>query len=270
MPELPEVETVRKVLLEKLINRSIVNIISNYPKMVLEDFEQFKEKLIGKKFKDIIRKGKYLIFVFDDINLISHLRMEGKFFYMEKKDDYNKHIHMIITLDNGHELLYHDTRKFGIMLTKTNEELFTTAPLIQLGEDANSSNLDSNSLYNQLSKKKKTIKEALLDQSILAGIGNIYADEILAYCHINPLKKAANISLEECELIKNASFKILNDAIASKGTTIRSYTSSLNVKGQYQDFLLVHTKKICPYCGDDIKKIKVGGRGTYYCEKCQR
>ena len=270
MPELPEVETVKLALKENLIGRSIVLIESNYTTMVIDDFETFKNSLINKTFKDIQRKGKYLIFNFDDINLISHLRMEGKFFYVSKDEPLNKHIHMVFTLDNGYELRYQDTRKFGRMQIKSYEDLYITLPLSKLAKDANSEDFDKRELYNQLKKKTCTIKEALLNQEIIAGLGNIYVDEVLALSKISPKRKANKIKLKECELILNSSKEILNMAIKFKGTTIRSYTSSLNVFGSYQDKLIIHTKTHCPYCKNEIKKEFVGQRGTYYCKKCQK
>lgn len=269
MPELPEVETVRRVLLTNLIGRRITKIESNYPQMVEENFDSFKDKLIGKTFIDIERKGKFLIFKLDDIYLISHLRMEGKFYYQRKEETLNKHIHMVFSLDNDYELRYQDTRKFGRMITKDDNSLYTTAPLNHLGPDANSL-IDSDSLFNKLNKKSIPIKEALLNQELIAGLGNIYVDEVLAKVHISPFRVSNMLTHEELLLILEASKEILNKAILYKGTTIRSYTSSLGVFGEYQSFLLVHTKTTCPYCKGAITKTRVGGRGTYYCEKCQK
>lgn len=270
MPELPEVETVRLALKEQIIGKKILNIESNYPYMVLDDFETFKQNLIGKEFVDINRKGKYLIFNLDDINLISHLRMEGKFFYVKKDTLINKHIHIIFSLDNDYELRYQDTRKFGRMLTKSNEDLYNTLPLSKLAKDANSDDFDKLELYKELQKRKCTIKEALLNQEIIAGLGNIYVDEVLALSKISPKRKANKIKLKECDLILDSSKKVLNEAIKFKGTTIRSYTSSLNVIGNYQNKLIIHTKTHCPYCNGEIIKEFVGQRGTYWCIKCQK
>ena len=116
------------------------------------------------------------------------------------------------------------------------------------------------------------MKTILLDQTIISGLGNIYADEVLYYAKISPLKKGKDINIDECQRIAEGSIKIINNAIKYGGTTIRSYTSSLGVTGHYQDYLKVHTKanQKCQICGNMIKKIKIGGRSTYYCEKCQK
>lgn len=269
MPELPEVETVRRCLLKSVLDNKIVEITSNYPEMVEGDFDDFKNNLIGHRIINIDRKGKYLIFKLDNINLISHLRMEGKFFYQQKNEPVNKHIHMIIRFENDYELRYQDTRKFGRMVLKDNDALFTTPPLSNLGADANDETIDVNDFINKLQKRKNTIKEALLNQEIISGLGNIYVDEVLALSHISPLRKANSIDLEEAKLILSSAKEILDKAIIYKGTTIRTYTSSLGVKGEFQEFLLVHTKTICPYCNAPISKSKIGGRTSYYCTKCQ-
>lgn len=270
MPELPEVETVRRVLKENLIEKSIIDIKSNYPKMVEDDFSYFKSSLLNKTFKDIKRKGKYLIFYLEDIFLISHLRMEGKFFYVKTNTLFNEHIHMEFILSNGYSLLYQDVRKFGRMVLKKEDDLYTTPPLSKLAKDANDPSFLYTDLYNLLHNKKKTIKESLLDQSVIAGLGNIYVDEVLFLSKINPQIKSQNITIEDCMNILFNSQKVLNQAIKEKGTTIRSYTSSLNVYGNYQNFLNVHTKLNCKECNSKIVKIKIGGRGTYYCPLCQK
>lgn len=270
MPELPEVETVRRVLQENLISKRILDIKSNYPKMVEDDFLYFKNTLLNKTFSDITRKGKYLIFHLDDIYLISHLRMEGKFFYVKTNTLFNEHIHMEFLLSNGYSLLYQDVRKFGRMTLKNEEDLYTTLPLSKLALDANDPSFNYFDLYNVLQSKKKSIKESLLDQSVIAGLGNIYVDEVLFKCSLFPLLPSKNVTLNDAKNILLYSQEVLNQAIKNKGTTIRSYTSSLNVIGNYQNFLNVHTKDICMICNTKIEKIKVGGRGTYYCPLCQK
>ncbi len=269
MPELPEVETVRRVLKKDLIGQRIIDIESNYTKMILEPFEQFKSNLLGAKFKDILRKGKFLIFKLDNgYNLIAHMRMEGKFFLEEKGSMNNKHIHVIIHLTD-YDLYYQDTRKFGIMVTKSDDDLFKTSPLINVANDP-IEGIDKTVLYNNLLKRKKTIKEALLDQSIISGLGNIYVDEVLYMSHILPTRQASKVTLDEVNDIINHSKEIFLKSIEHGGTTIKSFTSSKNHAGSFQDFLLVHTKDVCPNCNNKLTIIKIGGRSSYFCNKCQK
>ena len=267
MPELPEVESVRRYLKENIIGLKVENIDVRYPNMIKEDISVFKKNLIGKSFKDIKRKGKFLIFELDDIYLVSHLRMEGKYFFELSNSIDNKHIHVIFNLGK-YSLYYQDTRKFGIMMTKSKEELFTTKPLIDVSNDP-FENIDIDKLYEKLIKLTKPIKEILLDQSFISGIGNIYADEILFETKLNPMEKPINISKDDLKNIIKASRNIFEKSIENGGTTIKSFTSSLNHSGNFQNFLNVHTKDMCKICQSKIEKIRVGGRGTYYCPKCQ-
>lgn len=266
MPELAEVETVKRTLKKQILNKQILNIEVLYPKMIENDLDEFKHLLLNQSFIDILRKGKYLIFELNNHYLISHLRMEGKFFLKKKTDTITKHEHVIISF-NDCDLRYHDTRKFGRMKIIPKAELNNY--FANLGPDANSEKIDITNLQKQINQRKLPIKSILLDQSIMAGLGNIYADEVLFASHINPLTSGKDITKEQAQKIVKNSREILTKAIEYKGTTIRSYTSSLNVKGEYQQFLKVHTKEVCE-CGTKINKIKINGRSTYYCPRCQK
>lgn len=266
MPELAEVETVRNVLKDKILNKPIKNIDILYPKMIENDLNYFKNSLIGQSFLDIKRKGKYLILETSNHYLISHLRMEGKYYIKPISEKNEKHEHVIFYFDDF-SLRYHDTRKFGRMRLINKDELNTYFK--NVGPDANGDNIELNTIYNKIYDKNLPIKTLLLDQSIIAGLGNIYVDEVLFASNINPLEKGNNLTKDNISKIINNSRIILNKAIEYKGTTIRSYTSSLNVQGEYQQFLKVHKRNTCT-CGCDIIKIRINGRATYYCPKCQR
>jgi len=272
MPELPEVETVRNVLKKRILNKRIKEVNILYSKMIENNEDEFKKILIGNEFKDILRKGKWLIFELNDYYLLSHLRMEGKFFIKESKDEVQKHEHIIIRLNDGSDLRYHDTRKFGRMKLIKREELNDTEEIKKQGLEPISDDINASYLKEKLKNKRLPIKTVLLDQSIISGLGNIYVNEVLFSSKINPLKNAREINLDECEKIIKTSREILKKAIIEGGTTIKSYTSSLGVTGNYQNFLNVHKKEglPCPNCNNKIKNIKVGGRSTYYCEYCQK
>lgn len=265
MPELPEVRTVAKVLKKELLNKKITNIKIIYPKIIEPDSLDFK-LLIGKTLKDISTIGKYLIFRFDDLFLISHLRMEGKYYIKTILDPIEKHEHIIFEFDNI-SVRYHDTRKFGRMIVVKNINDYKS--ISKLGKEP--FEIKKEELKSKLNSNLP-IKELLLDQTIIAGLGNIYDNEVLFASRINPLKKGNEISLDECQRIIDNSVRILNKAIDNGGTTIKSYTSSLGVTGSYQNYLMVHKKDKmpCSICGTIINNIKVGGRSTYYCPKCQR
>lgn len=270
MPELAEVETVRNVLKKSVLNKKIKDIEIFYPKMIENDIDDFKNRLIGNSFHDIKRIGKYLIFELEGCFLISHLRMEGKYFYKEKNDIKGKHEHVKFTFFDDSSLRYEDVRKFGKMHFV--KDIKEDKGIIKQGIEANSSKLNKDYLYDAIHLKNVSIKTLLLDQTIISGLGNIYADEVLYFAHVNPLKKGCELTKMECNLICLGAKEIIDKAILYGGTTIKSYTSSLNVKGRYQDFLQVHKKegKQCGKCNSIIKKTKVGGRSTYYCDICQK
>ncbi len=271
MPELPEVETVRRVLDKSLIGLTITDCKVRYDNIVSDDTSEFKKNVIGHKIISTARLGKCLMFNLDNGTIISHLRMEGKYFYLPKDSLDNKHIHLIFYFDNGYMLAYQDVRKFGKLCFRCPKDLYTTEPLSKVGEDpVLNPNIDIDRLYKKLHSKHIPIKSALLDQSILAGLGNIYVDEVLFIVGINPNKESALITKTDVENIVTESRRIFLKSIENKGTTIRSYTSSLGIEGEYQKYLLVHTKEVCPKCGRRLAKCRIGGRGTYYCEECQR
>ena len=272
MPEIAEVETVRNTLKNMILNKEIKEVKIIYPKMIESNIEDFKKILIGKKFIDIKRNGKWLIFDLGDYYLLSHLRMEGKFFVKNHNEEVNKHEHVIITFADNIDLRYHDTRKFGRMNLIKKDELDKTEAIKKQGIEPISKDLTKEYLYEKIHKKQIPMKTILLDQTIIAGLGNIYADEVLFASHIHPLKKGVDITMDECERIKESSKKIIDDAIKCGGTTIRSYTSSLGVTGRFQQFLMVHKKEgePCNICKTPIERIKIGGRSTYFCPKCQK
>lgn len=271
MPELPEVETVKKVLEKRYLNLTISDVLINYPNILANiSANDFKGKIINQKIVSFDRKGKYLIVNLNNSTLLIHLRMEGKFKF--EKSLIDKHSHIIFYFSNDKVLIYHDVRKFGrIYYFDKDVDIYHVLPLSKLGLEPMEVT-DCNYLYNKLSKINKPIKSALLDQSILAGIGNIYADEICFACKINPLMKAKNISYLKCvEIINNASI-ILNAAIADGGTTIKSFQSMHGVDGMFQQKLNVYGKENlkCPNCESAIIKTFINKRGTHYCPNCQR
>lgn len=272
MPELPEVETVRNTLKYQILGKTITNVKIYYDKMFYPNKESF-QKLVNQTFRDIKRYGKYLFFIFDDYIVISHLRMEGKFF-IKTNEPVNKHEHIVFTLNNNQTLRYHDTRKFGtmkILNTSNYEDALNEPEIKKLGPEANDPALTKEMLYQKLSKQNVPIKTALLNQENICGLGNIYVDEVLFLSKIHPETKAKNITLNDTQKIVENSKITLEKAIKAGGTTIRSYTSSLGVTGLFQLELYVHTKagQKCPKCDTIIKKITVGGRGTYFCPTCQ-
>lgn len=271
MPEIAEVETVRNTLKKRILNKPIKSVNVRYPKMIESNLEEFKKVLVGRSFLDIKRRGKWLIFDLGDYYLLSHLRMEGKYFIKNHEEELNKHEHVIITFTDNTDLRYHDTRKFGRMNLIKKEELATAEEIAKQGLEPGDENLKAKYLIDKFKKKRLPIKTVLLDQTIISGLGNIYANEVLFAAGIDPLKKACDVSLEEATRIVTESNRIIKAAIKMGGTTIKSYTSSLGVTGRFQQYLCVHKREgmPCLKCGTTILNMKVNGRSTYFCPKCQ-
>ncbi len=272
MPEIAEVETVRKTLKKQILHKKIKEVKVLYEKMLESNPIDFKKDLINDEFIDIKRKGKWLIFELQNHYLLSHLRMEGKYFLKEHDEPIEKHEHIIITFQDNTDLRYHDTRKFGRMNLINKEDLETVEAIKKQGLEPGDEDLTSTYLLSKLKNKNLPIKTILLDQTIISGLGNIYANEVLFASHINPLKKGKDITKKEAEDIIISAKNIIKRAIELGGTTIKSYTSSLGVTGKFQQELMVHKRENeeCKICHTLIKNEKVNGRSTYYCPHCQK
>ena len=274
MPELPEVETVKEALNQTVKGQTIKEIELRYEPMVKNmSADEFKEKLINQTIQEVSRRGKYLVFHLDDYQLLSHLRMEGKYFYVDSDFELNPHVHVIFTLENGKRLLYQDTRKFGTYhLYDKAIDLETTAPFQVLGLEPFATEFTPSYVKEKIQNKKKPIKSLLLDQTVVCGLGNIYVDEVLYRARLHPLTSSSELTDKDIENVVKYTVEVLARAIELGGTTIRTFRSSHGVSGTFQNELLVHQRKgeNCYECHTPIEKIKVGGRGTYFCPTCQK
>lgn len=273
MPEKPEVLTVVKSLKPMILNRTITGCNVYWENIIASPTtEEFKRKVINQKIKDITTRGKFIVIELDDYSLLVHLRMEGKFMFRKKGDSLGKHEHVEFILDDDVSFRFHDVRKFGKMNLIAKDDTYKVKPLSELGLEYDDDRLTAKYLYDKIHSKKLPIKTVLLDQSIITGIGNIYDDEILFMSSINPNRKACEITNDECQAIIDNCRIVLEKAIKLGGTTIKSFTSSEGVHGLFQNELLAHGKagKPCPRCGGIFQKTRIGGRGTHYCENCQK
>ncbi|HZH60052.1 MAG TPA: DNA-formamidopyrimidine glycosylase [Metabacillus sp.] len=273
MPELPEVETVRRTLIQLVKGKTIKEVSVHWPKMIKkpEEIEQFKDALVGQTIHDVNRRGKFLKFILDDYVLVSHLRMEGRYGLYKAEDEVDQHTHVLFTFTDQTELRYRDVRKFGTMhLFKKGEEE-QGLPLSQLGPEPFSSHFTVQYLKERLAKTSRKIKTALLDQSVVVGLGNIYVDEALFRAGINPERTASQLSNQEYERLHKEIIKTLEEAVAQGGSTIRSYVNTQGEIGMFQLQLYVYgrTNEPCKKCGKILTKTVVGGRGTHFCSNCQ-
>lgn len=274
MPELPEVETIKNTLKRFILHKTIEKIAVYWPNIVKypDDVEEFKHILVGQTFRDIKRTGKFLRFELDDYVLLSHLRMEGKYSVHDQAEPLDKHTHIVFSFTNGEDLRYNDVRKFGTMHVFRKGEEFDQKPLNQLGPDPFEKEFTFSYFHGKLKRTGRAIKVALLDQTIVAGLGNIYVDETLFKAGVHPLKKANELTKKEIESIQKYATSTLQEAVEQGGTTIRSYVSSDGEMGMFQQTLFVYGQEneACKHCGDIIIKIKLAGRGTHICMTCQK
>ncbi len=272
MPEMPEVETVRRTLLPLIKGKTIKEVTVWYPKIITGDAKEFAKQLTGKKIENIDRYAKYLLIrLSDNLTIVSHLRMEGKYRLVKINTKKDKHDHVQIVFKDNSALRYNDVRKFGRMqLIKTGTEREKTG-IGKLGVEPNSAAFTVSYLQNGLARKKKNIKNTLLDQSIVAGLGNIYVDEVLWETKIHPLSQANAIPAEKIAQLHDNINSLIELAIAERGTTVHTYLDANGKTGGFQKMLQVygHKGEPCVRCGTPLEKIKVNVRGTTFCPKCQ-
>lgn len=272
MPELPEVRNVINYLIqhEKILNQTIKNVEIYCDNIVETDKNEFLKDLKNKTILNITQKGKYIIFhLSENFVLISHLRMEGKFFYKKEEEHLQKHDLIIFHLENNYKLIYNDTRKFGKMSLLKEDNYLLKPPLNMIGPDP----LENISLsyIKEKYNKRIPIKQLLLDQHIISGIGNIYADEILFDVCLNPKTLGCDLGENDFKNILSSSKRILLEAINKGGSTIKSFHISEEKEGNYQNNLKVYGKENhpCIRCHYPLRKIFLNGRGTTFCPRCQ-
>lgn len=293
MPELPEVETVRRDLEEKLPGKKIKKVEVRKEKMIKEmSPQQFKKEVADKKVKRLLRIGKIVTIELEGGKyLLIHLKMTGQLIYQNNKEMLagghseeeetleeavggelpNKYTHVIFEFQDGGSLYFNDLRQFGYVKLVDKEELEEIKG--EHGVDALSEGFDAEYLASVLKKRKTEIKKILMDQKVVSGIGNVYADEALFDAGVRPDRSASNISDQEVERIVASVKKILKRAIDFRGTTFNNYTDGRGEKGEFSAKLQVYGREEgekCYKCGGTIRAIKINNRGTKYCEECQK
>lgn len=271
MPELPEVETIRRGLEQLVCGKIIKTVDVLVPNMVTPNVDIFSKILEGQMINNVRRRGKYLIFELDAYLLISHLRMEGKYLLFTDEVPQNKHFHVFFKLDTDTILVYQDVRKFGTfeVILKADEKAFFKQK--KLGPEPTPEQFDLDGFINKLLCSSKMIKSHLLDQTLVSGLGNIYVDEVLWASYIHPEQLSRTLTIEQMKQIHYQIIRILKMAVEKRGATIRTYRNALGEDGIMQNYLNVYGKtgQCCLRCNTVINKIKVGGRGTHFCPKCQ-
>lgn len=267
MPELPEVETIRRQLIPlyrgeviRKVNLKTPSLLKNYPA------KDFQHELTGKQVVDFFRRGKFLIFHCGEVYPVFHLGMSGIFLQSKAESRYPQHIHLEMKFESGKVLYFQDMRKFG------NIRLYKELPQFpELGIEPLNGEFTVAKLAEMLCSKKMNIKQFLMSQEYIAGIGNIYASEILFEAQISPLRRAFELNDAESAALHRAIGTILISSIEKFGTTYSAYRTVAGTRGGNQHFLRVYQRagEGCYRCRGVVRKIVLGSRSTFYCENCQ-
>ena len=289
MPELPEVEVVKRSLNNKVQNLIIKKVKINTTRLRYPIDKKEIIKVVGLKLKKIKRRSKFLLFFFNqNIVMLVHLGMTGKFFFLnennikfktsfyykinDKKDQ--KHDHVEFFLNKNQKLIYNDVRKFGFIKFLNEKNLYNSFHLKNLGPEPIGKNFNFDYFKKKILGKHRVIKDVIMDQKIVSGIGNIYANEILFLSNVKPFRKAK--SLKDFELKKIIKFtkSVLKNSIKLGGSSIKDFSSSNGKKGSFQQYFNVYGKKsqFCSNkkCNSKIIRSAISNRATFYCSKCQK
>ncbi len=271
MPELPEVETIRCGLASHICGRTIQDVIIRQSQLRWPVPANLPELLQNQSILNIERRAKYLLFNFNNGTLIIHLGMSGSLQIFPQHTPYKKHDHVDIVLDNAQSLRFNDARKFGFILW-TDKDPLQHKLLKNLGPEPLSHDFDGDCLYQKSRNRNRAIKLFIMDSHIVAGVGNIYANEALFDAKINPQTPASKLSLKQCNVLASSIKQILKQAIACGGTTFRDFINSSGKPGYFQQELQVYGRggQPCKHCKQMLREIKIGQRTTVYCPVCQR
>lgn len=272
MPELPEVEQVRKTLLPHIKGKKITKVEIYLDRLIKHPTpEQFIKGLTGRTIENVCRRGKYLVLqTGNDQKLIVHLRMTGSLVAQDSNLEPPAYAKVKFELTDGVTMWFCDIRTFGTLYLVTDADCYITG-YETLGPEPLTVGFNPEYLAPVAAKSRKPIKTLILDQTVIAGLGNIYADECLAVAGILPTRIANTLTREEIETLYEATNKVIAQGIANRGTTFRDYKDGEGNKGDNQNHLLVYGRggEACKTCGEALATTKVGGRGTTYCANCQ-
>jgi formamidopyrimidine-DNA glycosylase len=268
VPELPEVETVKNELIPYVVGRHITGVTLNWEGMVTPPAGLFRARLAGRKIAALTRRGKYLIFALDNGDLlIIHLRMSGSLLVGADASSPPSYTRAVLHLDGGNNIFFRDPRKFGRMRLVED----AAAVVGKLGPEPLAAGFTTATLVGLLSGRKAPVKAVLLDQNVIAGIGNMYADEALFAASLHPLKPAGSLKPDEVKRLHRSIRRVLTSAIDARGASVSSYFRPSGQKGQaHFSFKVAHRRgEKCPVCATLLERLVIRGRGSYLCPRCQ-
>ena len=273
MPELPEVETIRRSLVKHITGRKIADVnVLLHKTIKFPDVAEFCSRVRGQKILRLDRRGKYLMLrLASGDTLLLHLRMTGRLYRREPCAPLSRHVRILFELDDGAYLLFEDVRTFGEIRLLRPQEQKDFPALLRMGPEPLTREFHARYLRDALKSSRQFIKSVLLDQEKVAGLGNIYVDEALFLAGIHPLRRANTLNLDEVFRLHQAINKVIAEGIEDGGTTFCDYIDGEGKEGFHQQKLCVYHREgeLCLVCGKEIEKIRVGGRGTRFCPHCQ-
>src|SRR6266699_2965809 len=274
MPELPEVETIVADLRPHLVGRTITRCELAFPTIVRHpEPEEFIDAVVGMRIESVGRRGKYILIRFDNcILLVVHLGMTGQLRFVDAVTPRANHTHAVFFLDDGRQLRYRDPRRFGRLLLGTQEALLSSKKMPLLGPEPIDPEFAAGELYRRLRKRRTSLKAVLLDQGAIAGVGNIYADESLHRARLRPDRIAGTLSMKSAVRLHESLRESLRAAIANRGSSVDTYRDAWGEIGGQQEKLLVYGRagEPCFTCGRPLSSIRIAGRTTVFCRRCQR
>ena len=290
MPELPEVETIVADLRPHMVGRTIVRCELNFPTIVRHpEPEEFVDAVVGMRIDSMGRRGKYILISLtpphlwggggeaaggatNNLLLVVHLGMTGQLRLVDPVAPLENHTHAVFFLDDGHQLRYRDPRRFGRLLLGTEQALLSSKKMPRLGPEPIDPGFAPDELYRRLRKRRAAIKAVLLDQGAIAGVGNIYADESLHKARLRPDRIAGSLSKKSARRLHESLRESLELAIANRGSSVDTYRDAWGEIGGQQEKLLVYGRagEPCFTCGRPLSAIRIAGRTTVFCRRCQR
>lgn len=271
MPELPEVETIARGLREPLVGRRFTGVTVNWPRMVAAPTpEEFGAQLVGRQVISVGRRAKYVVIGLDRGHLLIHLKMSGRLQIAPVAEPLDKHTHVLFDLDDGRQLRFQDTRKFGRVYLVDDPQQVTGG----LGPEPLADDFTFDDFCQRLARRSGRLKSLLMNQQFLAGVGNIYADEALFVARLHPLRTADSLTPDEQARLYDAIRSVLGRAVASRGTTLddRGYVDARGQAGAYQAQIAVYGRagQSCFICQTPIERMVIGGRSSHFCPRCQK
>ena len=274
MPELPEVETIAADLRPQLVGRTITRCELSFPTIVRHpEPEEFIDAVVDHRIESVGRRGKYiLIGLGNSLLLVVHLGMTGQLRIVDEVTPLEKHTHAVFFLDDGRQLRYRDPRRFGRLLLGTEQALLSSKKMPRLGPEPIDPDFAADELYRRLRKRKTSLKALLLDQTAIAGVGNIYADESLHRARLRPDRVAGSLSKKSAQRLHESLRESLQTAIVNRGSSVDTYRDAWGEMGGQQEKLLVYGRagEPCFTCGRPLAAIRIAGRTTVFCRRCQR